>query len=74
MTEMVEREIVDVVAEGVFDFASDEKETEDYVGGADCAGDGDPLEVVVELEGEDDYVDPCYLGDGDGVGDWEGGV
>lgn len=39
---MVEREIVDVVAEGVLDFATDEEETEDDVGGADGSGDGDP--------------------------------
>lgn len=71
---MVEGEIVDIVAEGILDFATDEEETEDDVGGADCTGDGDPLEVVVELEGEDDDIDPGYLGDGDGVGDWEGGV
>lgn len=68
-----EGEIVDIVAEGVLDFAADGGEPDDYVGGEYAPGDGDPFEVFDELEGEHEHVDPGYLRDGDGVGDWEGG-
>jgi len=69
-----EREIVDVHAEGVFDFAADGGNAEDDVGGEDAAGDCYPAEIFPELEWQHHYVDPGNLGDGDGVGDWEGGL
>lgn len=59
----VEREIVDVVAEGVFDFAPDQHQTDYYVRGEDCAGDRHPAEVGIELEGEKDNVYPADLVD-----------
>ena len=73
-TEFIKREIVFISSERVFDFAADGGDAEDDVGADDGAGDGDPAEGVPELEGEHDYVDPCYLGDGDAVGDGEGGI
>ena len=74
LAKRVEREIVDIVAERVLELGADEEETKDEVRGHDGAGDGDPLEGRVELEGEQHDVDPGHLGDGDGVGDGEGGV
>ena len=74
LAERVEGEIVHVVAEGVFELGADEKETEDEVGGEDGAGNGDPFELGVELEGEEHDVDVGHLGDGDRVGDWKGRV
>lgn len=65
-----EGEIVDVVAEGVFDFAADGGDAEDYVGRDDGARDCDPAQRVPELEGEQHYVEPGCLADGDGIGDW----
>jgi len=70
----LQRQIIRIVAEGVFDLAADGRDAEDYVGADDGAGDGDPVEGVPELEGECEDVDPGYLADGDGVGDWEGGI
>jgi hypothetical protein len=69
-----EGEVVYVVAKGVFDFAANGGEADDDVGCEDAAWDCDPAEVVPELEGEHEHVDPGDLGDGDGVGDWEGGL
>lgn len=57
----VEREIVGIVAEGVFDFATDQHEPNDYVGCEDSAWDGHPVEVGVELEREEDDIDPADL-------------
>jgi hypothetical protein len=74
LAEGVEREIVDVFAEGVLDFAADGGNTEDDVGGEDAAGDGHPVEVVPHLERKHHDIDPGDLGDGDGVGDGERGV
>lgn len=74
LAELVERKVVHVFAEGVFDFAADSGDAEDDVGGEDAAGDGDPAELVPELEGQHHDVDPGDLGDGDGVGDGERGV
>ena len=74
LAEGFEREVVDVFAEGVFDLAADGGDAEDDVGGEDGTRDGDPAEVVPHLEGEHHDVDPGDLGDGDGVGDGEGGV
>lgn len=70
----VQRQIIVVFAEGVLDFAADGRDAEDDVGAHDGAGDRDPVEGVPELEGQGEDVDPGYLADGDGVGDWEGGV
>ena len=69
-----EGQIVDVHAEGVFDFTTDGGEAEDDVAGEDAAGDGDPAEILPELEGQHHNVNPGNLGDGDGVGDGEGGL
>jgi hypothetical protein len=55
LTVGLEGQVVDVVAEGIFDFASD--------GGEDAAGDGDSVQVVPELEGQHHYVDPTDLRD-----------
>jgi hypothetical protein len=74
LAEGVEREIVDVFAEGVLDFAADGGDAEDDVRGEDAAGDGHPAEIVPHLEGKHHDVDPGDLGDGDGVGDGERGV
>lgn len=60
------------MAEGVFDFAADGGEADDDVGGEDAAGDGDPAQVLDELEGKHHNVDPSDLRDGDRVGDGEG--
>lgn len=71
LTVAVERAVVLVVAEGVFDLAAD---GEDDVGADDDAGDGDPAEGIPELEGEGEDVGPGDLADGDGVGEGQGGV
>jgi hypothetical protein len=63
--EGVEWEIVDVVAEGVLNFATDERDAEDDVCGEHTGGDGDPPKRFVELEGEEEDVDPGDLTDGD---------
>lgn len=47
------------------------RETKDDVGGKHSARNGDPVEVVVELEGQDENIGPGDLRDGDGVGDWQ---
>lgn len=70
---VVQGQIVDVVAEGVLELVADGVETEDDVGGGDGAGDGDPVEGVVELEGEEVDVEEDDLGDQDVVADGEGG-
>lgn len=70
----LERQVVDVVAEGVFDFASNGCESNDDVCGEDATRDRDPAEIVPELEGKHHDVDPGDLRDGDGVGDRQGGL
>ncbi len=67
----VEREVVDVVAEGVLDLLADGCDAENDVRGEDRAGDGDPFEGVVELEWEEHHVHPGDLGDGNTVRDGE---
>lgn len=69
----VKREIVDVVSEGVLEFVADGCDSEDDVGCRDGAGDGNPAEGLVELEGEEVDVEEDDLGDEDVVADWEGG-
>jgi hypothetical protein len=69
-----EWQVVDVVAEGVLDFTTDGGESDDDVGGEDTSGNGDPAEVIPELEGQHHYVDPGDLGNGDGVGDRQGSL
>ena len=68
VAEFLEREVVDVVAEGVLDLAADGGDAEHDVSAHDGAGDGDPAEGGPQLEGQGDDVDPGDLGDGDGVG------
>lgn len=70
---LVEREIVDVVAKGVFQLVADGRDAEDDVGGRDGAGDCDPAKLVVELEWEQVDVEEDDLGDQDVVADGEGG-
>jgi hypothetical protein len=74
LAEGIEREIVDVVAEGVLDFATDECNAEDDICRKHAGGDGDPAKRFVQLEGEEEDVDPGDLTDGDGVCDWQRGV
>lgn len=74
IAEGLEGEIVDVVAEGVFDFSTDDGETEDNVGSYHGGRDSDPVEFAEELEGEDHDVCPCDLGDGNAVSEWQWGV
>ena len=74
LAENVQREIVDVVAEGVLDLAADGGDAEDDIGAHHGAGDGDPAERGPELERQRDHVHPGDLADGDGIGDGEGGV
>jgi len=69
-----EGKIIDVVPEGILNFAADRGEPDDDVCGEYAPGDGDPAEVVPELEGEQHDVHPGDLGDGNGVSDrkWRG--
>ena len=60
---MIEREIVNVVAEGVFELVADGGQTDDHVGCGDGGGDGDPAEEGDELEGEEVDVEEDDLGD-----------
>jgi hypothetical protein len=64
----IEREIIDVISEWVFELVSDGGKTHDDVGCGDRAGDGDPVEGEVELEGEEVNVE-----EDDFVADREGG-
>lgn len=74
LAEDVERQVVDVVAERVLDLVADEEDAEDDVRREDGRRDRDPSERRVELEGQQDHVEPGDLGDDDGVGDREGRV
>lgn len=74
MAESVEWEIVHVVAEGVFDFATDERNSENDVGGEDGGGDCDPAERLVKLEGQEKDVNPGDLTNCNGVGERKGRV
>lgn len=74
LAEDVERQVVDVVAEGVLDLVADEEDAEDDVRREDGRRDRDPPERGVQLEGQQGHVEPGDLGDDDGVGDGEGGV
>jgi hypothetical protein len=68
------RQIVYVHTEGILDFAADSGDAEDNVGSEDASRNCHPSEVFPELEGQHHYVDPGYLRDGDGVGDWKWGL
>ena len=70
---MVEWQIVDVVSEGILQFISDGCETDDDVCCCDCAGDGDPAESAIELEGKEVDVEEHDLGDQDVVAEGERG-
>ena len=74
LAESLERQIVDVVTEGVLNFATDSGETEDDVRSEDGTGDGNPLKRGVKLERQNHNVDPGDLRDSDRVGDRERGV
>ena len=74
LAEGVEGKVVDVVAEGVLDLAADQGDAEDYVRSKDASRNRDITQQFVELEGEQQDVDPCYLADGDAVRDGEGRV
>ena len=70
---LVEWEIVDVVAEGIFQLVANRCDAEDDVGGRDGTGDCDPIKFVVKLEWEQINVEENDLGDQDVVADGEGG-
>lgn len=53
---------------------ADEEDAEDDVRREDGRRDRDPPERRVQLEGQQDHVEPGDLGDDDGVGDGEGRV
>jgi hypothetical protein len=72
LTKVIQRKIVHIITKWVFDFTADQEDTEDNVGRADRAGNCYPFQVVIELEGKDDDIDPGYLSDGDRIGNWEG--
>lgn len=74
LTEGLERQIIDVVTEGVLDLAADSRETKDDIGSEDGTGDGDPVKRGIQLERQNHDVDPCDLGDGDGVGNGQRSV
>ena len=74
MAEFVQRQIVDIVAKWVFNFAPDGGNPEDDIGANDGSRDGDPSERAPKLEWEGNYVDPGDLGDGNGVGNGKRGV
>jgi hypothetical protein len=71
-TVAVERQIVDIVAERVLELVPDGREPDDDVCCGQGAGDGDPAQGVVELEGEQVDVEEHDLGDQDVVADGEG--
>ncbi len=62
------------MTERVLDLAPDGRDSEDDVGAHNGAGNRDPAESFPQLEGKCDHVHPCYLTDGDRIGDWEGRV
>jgi hypothetical protein len=70
----LQRQIVDVIAKGVFDLAADGGNAEDDVGSEDAAWDGDPVEILPELERQHHDIDPGYLRDGNRVGDGKRGL
>lgn len=74
VAELVEWKIVNVVSKGILDFAADEGNSKDDVGGEDRGWNGDPAERLVELEGEEQNVDPGDLANGDRIRDGERGV
>ena len=68
VAELLERQVVDAVAERVPDLAADGRDAQHDVGAHDGARDGDPAQRGPQLERERDDVDPGDLRDGDGVG------
>ncbi len=73
LTVRVQWQIIDVVAEWVLELVADGRDAEDDVCCGDGTGNGDPLQGVVELEGEEVDVDEYDLRDEDVVADWEWG-
>lgn len=74
LAEGLEGQIVNVVAEGVLDFATNGSQSDDNVSSEDASGDGDPVEAVNQLEWQHHDVNPGDLRDGDGVGNGERGL
>ncbi len=68
---MIERQIILVMPKRIFDLAANSGDAEDDVRADHSSRDRDPVEGIPELEGEGEDVDPCDLGDGDGVGERE---
>ncbi|KUI61852.1 hypothetical protein VP1G_11376 [Cytospora mali] len=64
-------QVIDVLAKGILNLTADEQQPEDDVTGCDGSRDRDPSKVNVQLEGQEEHVDPGDLADGDGVCDGE---
>lgn len=73
-TERVQRQIVHVFAEWVFDLATNERNTQNDVCCKDTGRDCDPTQKLVQLERQKEDVYPCDLADGNAVRDGQRGV
>lgn len=67
----LERQVIDIMAKRILDFATNSGKTNDNIRGKDTAGNSNPAKGFPELEGKHHNVHPGDLRDSDGIGDWE---